>query len=231
MKQGDYTGSELLAMDPLVRLEDDAMERLLRGERRPSRVSVSASKPWKQVVLESACACLNDVLRGGGEAAREALLEMAAIRRWSRRHERFHSPEHYLLTYRSAVGHLSDYVKRLADAVPILIFETFVHYLPELDMEVKQTFHLVQQDETGQGGMAVHKLIVDETPEALELYARMTTVYFQALYGEMPVRIEAFSLLTGNVYEWLPDAAYWQASIDYLQIVKSMLAAPNGIAH
>ncbi|WP_148930931.1 hypothetical protein [Paenibacillus methanolicus] len=202
------------------------MERMLRGERRPA-----ANKPWKQIVLESACACLFDVLGGGSTAARAKQLEMAVIRRWSRRYERFHTPEHFLLTRESVVGRMSDYIERLAGAVPIVLFETFVHYLPELDMEVKQTFHLVLQDETGQGGMAVHKLIVDESPEALELYARMTTVYFRALYGAMPSRIEAVSLLTGNVYEWRPYEAYWQASVDYLQVVKSMLAAPAGIAH
>ncbi|MFC4104212.1 hypothetical protein [Paenibacillus xanthanilyticus] len=232
MKQDEFRSGDLQAMDPLVRLEDDAMERMLRGERRPASGSrFTAGKPWKQLVLESACACLYDVLSGGSRTGRDAQLEMAVIRRWNRRYERFHSPEHYLLTREAVVGRMSDYVERLAGAVPIVLFETFVHYLPELDMEVKQTFHLVLQEETDQGGMAVHKLIVDESPEALELYAHMTTVYFRALYGVMPSRIEAVSLLTGNVYQWRPDEADWQTSVDYLQVIKSMLAAPDGIAH
>ncbi|MFD0589525.1 hypothetical protein ACFQZE_16170 [Paenibacillus sp. GCM10027627] len=215
-------------MPALVRIDDYQMERMLIGE-----TCFNSSKPshrdvtWKQLVHFSACHCVNDVLSENSGEELDLRLNKAANRRWSNRHYRFHSSEHYLQVRCMVMDHLLAFLQMHPLKNVMVLFEQMTAYIEELDMEMVQNFHIVAFD----GGDAsehynVQKYVVEEGEEALELYARMTTLFCMSAFGRLPVQIEAFSLLSGKRYAWAPNYRFWRESLDYMALIKSLLPNP-----
>jgi hypothetical protein len=218
---------------PLVRVEDGKIEQLLRGAGsfatnsngwQAGHAKWKKEESWTQLSLHSACLAAADISLIPAAERTHAAVEEACMRRFTNRHYRFSSMEHYLETRRQVIAHLQKFlVDEPCNGTLMARFETFMVYVDELDMELSQRFHLIVMPEENHGDYIVQKLIADDNRESLELYVHMTIVFGMSAFGRLPSRIEALMPISGRRHVWKPDRRQRQQSMDYMRLVKSML--------
>lgn len=229
---------------PIVRLDDYGIERLLlrgstcRGHASPYTED-GKNYHWKQLVQLSACRCIYEVLKQSSGVDLDVRIERAVGRYWTNRHKSFHSGEHFLQIRHIVARHIHHFLSRQNAGQPMVLFEKYTVYIDQLDMELEQTLHIVASvGLDDRASYIVQKFVVDDDPQTLELFARMTTVFGTAAFRRMPERIEALSLLSGKRYILKPDRRFFQQSMSYMHLVKSLLpnsseacATYNGTVH
>ncbi|MDQ6421319.1 hypothetical protein RB620_17985 [Paenibacillus sp. LHD-117] len=217
---------------PLIRLEDHKIERMLRGagpgmdKRSEAAKANKASGDWRHLALQSACLSASDLCLLPDKERTEERVALAVMDRWTNRHYRFHSAEHFLQIRQEVISRLQAYFVHEPCAGTLMVrFEPFTVYVEELDMELSQYFHLIYSEgESGECSYTVQKLVADRDGEAMELYRHMTTVFCRSAFGRLPSSIEALLPLGGGRIRWTPDESSWRESLDYLRLVKTMLA-------
>ncbi|MHA6482330.1 hypothetical protein ACX1C1_10575 [Paenibacillus sp. strain BS8-2] len=224
-------------MPPLVRIEDGKIEQIIRGASSIARDGARTrygwgrerqEDNWTQLALHSACLAVGDLCLIPASERTYADVETSCMRRFTNRHYRFNSPEHFLQTRQQMITNLQKFfVDEPCNGTLMTRFETFMVYVEELDMELSQRFHLIIMPEANKGDYIVQKLVVDDNLEAMELYFHMTVVFGMTAFGHLPSRIEAIMPLSGKRLSWKPDGAKWQQSMDYMRLVKSMLGSSN----
>lgn len=212
-----------------VRLDDAKLERLLRNNAEPSRQSQEGgcrreTEHWGYLSLQSACLSAFDICLTPQEERTKEMVESSVMRRFTNRHYRYHSAEHFLQERYRIITHLQRFlVERPCPGILMARFETFSVYVEKLDLELSQHFHMIYTAEGGSGEYVVQKLVEDDNENALALYRHMTTVFGAYAFGRVPARIEALLPLSGRVLAWEPNDASLSEALDYMALVKSML--------
>lgn len=213
----------------VIRIEDYKLEEMLRcpeqfasmheGRKREGDVN------WRQLTQFAASHVVNDFYMLPIEARMPEAVEALVERRWTNRHYKFLSGEHYLQMKRTVVENLALFLLGGACAeTPILTFEQLTPYVEELDMELSQIFHAIAGDGSGDaGGYIVQKFAVDADREALTLFFHMTSVVCMNAFERLPSRIEVLSVLEGKRLSFVPTEASLEQSYDYMYLIKSLL--------
>lgn len=214
-----------------IRIEDYKLEELLRMPLRSEAGHYrgrSGHVDWRQLAQYAASHCVNDFYSLPLEARTQRTLAELVERRWTNRHYRFLSNEHFWQTKTAVERHLASFLlEKYRDCRPIVLFEQLSTYIKELGMELSQIFQLIVADkdalEHSDAGYTVQKYMVDENEAAVSAFIHMTTVFCANAFGALPSRIEALFLLSGKRHVYYPDESSWTKSLDYMRLAASLL--------
>lgn len=217
----------------VIRMEDYKLEELLRCPERFAKMQSGGQRKvdvsWRQMAQFAACHSVDDYFKLPAQSRTEEAVETAVEHWWTNRHYKFHSNEHYLQSKHSVISNLTAFlVDEKCCSTPIIVFEQLTAYVEELDMELSQIFHLVSADEAGGvSDYIIQKFVADENKDTLDLLYHMTSVFCASAFGKLPSRIEVLSVLNGNRQLFVPNEATLEQSLDYMQLVKSLLPDAN----
>ncbi|MFC4077573.1 hypothetical protein [Salinithrix halophila] len=195
--------------------------RIVRGEERKSH--------WRDQVQESI-----DRIIGAYEnlpvktRSAETVLRLVQ-NHWVRDFRRFPSAQHYALTCVKVTDHIMQFLKE--DRVvppPLFTMKEVRAEVKELGLGVKGCFHRVEWD-------GIHcrivRYTVDGHEEAVRSFFHMAVVLAVCSFGITPQVVEVRSLLCGNRQVFTTRENAFQASLDYLQLIRQSLLPEEAMAH
>ncbi|WP_028563078.1 hypothetical protein [Paenibacillus pinihumi] len=161
------------------------------------------------------------------QAARTPLAIPSLLeRRWTNRESAFESRAHYSSVQTRLAGELSMLLQEHDEAEPLLLFEQWETFQPDLGRKLSMIFQLVTGVHNGLGGAeagyVVHKYVVNDNEELMNAFCHYAAVFCSSAFSSLPVRIEIHSLLTGKTKRMFPVQASLAQSIDYLRLMLSL---------
>ncbi|CAH0314986.1 hypothetical protein [Peribacillus sp. Bi134] len=137
----------------------------------------------------------------------------------------FESRSHYYMALANITDHLLRFLtsKKIQNP-PLFLYEKFNINIEELGTELSLTFEVA---EWSSGSYIIKKYVVDTHEEMNLLFTNMISVFCERAFGQLPARIEIFSLMEGKIETYIPTMNDVSDGLEYLNIIKNLLQEPK----
>ncbi|PEO47066.1 hypothetical protein CN563_12530 [Bacillus sp. AFS026049] len=137
----------------------------------------------------------------------------------------FESKIHYYKTLANITDHLLQCLttERIENP-PLFLYEKFNMNMDELGTELSLTFDLA---EWSGNSFIIKKYLVDTDEEMNLLFNNMISVFCEKAFGQLPERIEIYSLMEGKKETLIPTKKDVSGGLEYLNMIKNLLQEPK----
>ncbi|MBO0998523.1 hypothetical protein IOC57_12305 [Bacillus sp. SD075] len=137
----------------------------------------------------------------------------------------FESKVHYYMVLANMTDHLLQFLtSEKMENPPLFLYEKFNINIEELGTELSLTFEVA---EWSTNSFIIKKYLVDTHEEMNLLFINMISVFCEKAFGQLPERIEIFSLMEGKVESYIPTMKDVSDGLEYLNIIKNLLQEPK----
>ncbi|WP_434168565.1 hypothetical protein [Peribacillus frigoritolerans] len=137
----------------------------------------------------------------------------------------FESRSHYYMALANITDHLLRFLtSKKIQYPPLFLYEKFNINIEELGTELSLTFEVA---EWSSGSYIIKKYVVDTHEEMNLLFTNMISVFCERAFGQLPARIEIFSLMEGKIETYIPTMNDVSDGLEYLNIIKNLLQEPK----
>ncbi|WHY95156.1 hypothetical protein [Peribacillus simplex] len=137
----------------------------------------------------------------------------------------FESKNHYYMALANITDHLLQFLTSTKiEYPPLLLYEKFNINIKELGTELSLTFEVA---EWSSKSFIIKKYLVDTHEEMNLLFNNMISVFCEKAFGQLPERIEIFSLMEGKTETYIPTMNDVSDGLEYLNIIKNLLQEPK----
>ncbi|NEW06998.1 hypothetical protein GK047_13385 [Paenibacillus sp. SYP-B3998] len=182
---------------------------------------------WSQLVQYTVSHVINDLYTLSVEQRTTDRIATLVEKRWTNRHYKFQSAEHFISCKQLVIRHLTQYVKQmqLSDN-PILLFEKCNAEIASLDVEMSIIFQvaLSRISDSKASSLIIQKFIVEDQESLISSFTHMAAVFCWNAFAKLPERIEIYSVISGKKHIHYPRLEEIEASYDYIRLIKSYLS-------
>ncbi|MCZ0875276.1 hypothetical protein [Peribacillus sp. AS_2] len=137
----------------------------------------------------------------------------------------FESKIHYYKTLANITAYLLQCLttERIENP-PLFLYEKFNMNMDELGTELSLTFEVA---EWSGNSLIIKKYLVDIDEEMNLLFNNMISVFCEKTFGQLPERIEIYSLMEGKKETFIPTKKDVSGGLEYLNMIKNLLQEPK----
>ncbi|MFJ7364426.1 hypothetical protein ACIQWQ_09920 [Peribacillus frigoritolerans] len=137
----------------------------------------------------------------------------------------FESKIHYYKALANITDHLLQFLtSKKIEYPPVFLYEKCNINIDELGTELSLTFEVA---EWSSNSFIIKKYLVDTDEEMNLLFNNMISVFCEKAFGQLPERIEIFSLMEGKIETYIPTKKDVSEGLEYLNIIKNLLQEPS----
>jgi hypothetical protein len=107
---------------------------------------------------------------------------------------------------------------------PLFLYEKFHVFNKEIGINLSMVLDV---GEWTNESYILRKFLVSDKMEVIEAFKHMAIVVSRTAFQKLPEKIEFYSVLFGNVYEYFPTAKDYKDSLNYLLLVKEAMKEPS----
>ncbi|MFD6211254.1 hypothetical protein [Peribacillus sp. NPDC060253] len=137
----------------------------------------------------------------------------------------FESKVHYYRALANITDHLLQFLtSKKIEYPPLFLYEKFNTNIEELGTELSLTIEVA---EWTSNSFIIKKYLVDTHEDMNLLFNNMISVFCKKAFGQLPERIEIFSLMEGKIETYIPTMKDVSDGLEYLNIIKNLLQEPK----
>lgn len=208
-------------------IEDYKLEELLRC---PYRFYQKAERPeqdveWRQLVQYVMGHVINDYYTLPPVSRTTRKVAQLVDQRWTNRAYKFDSKDHFYQVKRKVMSNLCHILGgEYKDLFPMMLFEQWETYIPELDLKLSLIFQAVfSRADNASSSYTVQKFILDNDETVITMLFHMINVFCKHTFAELPEKIEVFSILDGQCHTFYPSLTTTDQSIDYMRLLRDFV--------
>ncbi|WP_172196480.1 hypothetical protein [Saccharibacillus qingshengii] len=223
-------------------LEDHRLERWLASARNPDlsraaqgkrphresphgavgSASADGAYSWTQRVQYAVGHAVNRYYAAEPEFRQHADSGELVDYRWPRRISYFDSEKSYWALKDQVIRSLASFfaANGYEGKRPVLLYEQFETYVPELALNLSMIFQVAWQRGNGDG-LHLQKFVVEYDPQVLDGYRHAARVFCRHAFGMDPSVIEVYTVLGGERIELTLEDVPYEKSLDYLKLAYS----------
>lgn len=202
-------------------LADYKVERWLMTGSEPAMQLAAADPSWKQLTQYAAYHAINAWYTMLPTRRSYAALCAAFDGKWTNKTRKFDSTQHYNEVREIVLHHLYSLLSAEGEGCswPHMVFESSSVFVPQLDVRLSMIIHLLAPAERT---FALHKYVMEERADVMELFTHMSIVFSHAAFGVLPEHIRIINIMTGTRHVLEPQMCDVEASMDYLRLIKGV---------
>lgn len=201
-------------------IHDYEIEEMIRNEITRKCTCSKQHLNWRHRAQYAVGHALNDFYTLDPNVRKEIPIQYLIERRWPRKMDDFDNALHYWNVHNKIAEELARVASSdRIDKVPVMIYEQWNTFVPELDLKLSMIFQMVWQDIDSSGGMTIQKFLVDDDLGVVQAFVNMANVLCHYAFGGPAEVIEVYTLLTGRKHVYPKGSLALNQSLDYVSLL------------